>query len=82
MKTHNVLQQFNPLPNNKILDWSKLKQKSAFKMENKCHMGWKLWEEKLLVTSDFSFSHNVFYSYISLERQNVVLCGNGLNIFI
>ena len=28
----------------------------------------------------FSFSHNVFHSYISLMRQNAALCGNGLNI--
>ena len=35
--------------------------------------------EKLLVTSNFSFSHNVFFSYISLVRQNMTLCGNGLN---
>ena len=33
---------------------------------------------QLLVTSNFSFSHNVFHSYISLMCQNVVLCGNGL----
>ena len=32
-------------------------------------------KEKLLVTSNFSFSHNVFNSYISLVRQNVALCG-------
>ena len=32
----------------------------------------------MLITSNFSFSHNVFYSYISLVRQNAVLCGNGL----
>ena len=36
--------------------------------------------EKLLVTSSFSFSHNVFHSCISLVCQNVVLYGNGLNI--
>ena len=34
--------------------------------------------EKLLVTSNFSFSHNVFYGYISLLCQNVALCGNEL----
>ena len=34
--------------------------------------------KKLLVTSNFSFSHNVFHSYISLVRQHAVLCGNGL----
>ena len=27
----------------------------------------------------FSFSHNVFHSYICSVRQNVALCGNGLN---
>ena len=37
--------------------------------------------EKLLVTSNFSFSHNVLCSYISLVRQNVVLGGNGLKVF-
>ena len=31
-----------------------------------------------LVTSSFSFSHNVFHSCISLVRQNVALCGNVL----
>ena len=35
-------------------------------------------KDKLLVTSNFFFSHNVFHSYISLVPQNVVLCGNGL----
>ena len=30
------------------------------------------------IASNFSFSHNVFYGYISLVRQNVALCGNGL----
>ena len=54
-------------------------------MKNKCHTGWKtLWEkEKLLVTSNFSFSHIVFHRYISSMRQKTVLCGNnysdGLN---
>ena len=50
-------------------------------MENEYHIGKKtLWEkEKLLVTSNFSLSHNVFHNYKSLVRQNAVLCGNGLN---
>ena len=50
-------------------------------MKNNCHIGYKtLWEkEKLLVTSNFSFSHNAFHSYISLVRQNAALYGNGLN---
>ena len=33
----------------------------------------------MLVTSNFSFSHHVFHSYISVVCQNVALCGNGLN---
>ena len=37
---------------------------------------------KLLVTSNFSFSHNVFHSYISLVRQNAVLCGNRLTVWL
>ena len=45
-------------------------------METKHHIWLK--KEKLLVTSNFSFSYNVFYSYISLVHQNGVLCGNGL----
>ena len=35
-------------------------------------------KEKLLLTSNFSFSHNVFHSYISLVRQTTAFCGNGL----
>ena len=34
------------------------------------------------VTSNFSFSHNVFHSYIFLVRQNVALCVNGLTCFL
>ena len=58
----------------------------------KVHLKWKIstiWgrkhferKEKLLVTSNFSFSHNVFHSYISLVHQNSVLCGNGLNVHV
>ena len=35
-------------------------------------------KEKLLVTSNFSFSHNVFHSDISLVHQNVSSCCKGL----
>ena len=34
----------------------------------------------MLVTSSFSFSHNVFHSYISLVHQIAALCGNGLKV--
>ena len=38
-----------------------------------------LWEkEKLLVSSNFSFSHSVFKRLVSQGRQKVSLCGNGL----
>ena len=37
-----------------------------------------LWEkEKLLVTSNFSFSHSVFKRPVSQGHQKVSLCGNG-----
>ena len=51
-------------------------------MKNKYHVVQKTLreKEKLLVTSNFSFSHNVCHSYKSLLHQNVVLCGNGLNV--
>ena len=47
----------------------------------------KHWEkEKLLVTSNFSFSHSVFKRLVSQGRQKVSLCGNGLkaskNLFV
>ena len=39
-----------------------------------------MWEkEKLLVMSNFSFSHSVFKRLVSQGRQKVSLCGNGLN---
>ena len=51
-------------------------------MENKGHITLKtLWEKKkLLVTSNFSFSHNVFHHYISLVPQNAALWDNGSKI--
>ena len=53
-------------------------------MTLKYHLGYrkhcnKKEKLKLLVTSNFSFSHNVFHGYISLVCQNAVLCGNELN---
>ena len=49
-------------------------------MKNKCQIGWKTLseKEKLLVTSNFSFPHNVFHSYVFLARRNAALCGNAL----
>ena len=49
-------------------------------MKNKSHIVLKTLrvKEKLLVKSNFSSSHSVFQSYISLVRQNAELCGIGL----
>ena len=48
-------------------------------MINECHIGQKtLWEkEKLLVTSNFSFFHNVFHRYISkcVKMQDCMVMG-------
>ena len=45
-------------------------------------MGEKHWEkEKLLVMSNFSFSHSVFKRLVSKGHQKVSLCGNGLKEF-
>ena len=53
-------------------------------MENKHHIRKKTLFEKetLLVTSNFSFSNNVFHSYISLVCQNAVLCGNRFKFYV
>ena len=41
-----------------------------------------LWEkEKLLVMSNFSFSHSVFKRLVSQGRQKMSLCGNGLKSY-
>ena len=44
--------------------------------------GWKilLEKEKLLVTSNFSFSNCVFKRLVSKGRQKVSFCGNGLKL--
>ena len=50
------------------------KKKVPYRVQNTVRKG------ELLVTSNFSFSHNVFYNYIFLVRQNVALCGDGLRL--
>ena len=78
----------NPLPDDKILDRSKLKQSADdnFKFDENSRKFSKRVEntvvkEKLLVRSNFSFSHSVFQRLVSQGRQKVSLCGNGLNIY-
>ena len=38
-------------------------------------------KEKLLVASNFSFSHSVFKRLVSQGRQKASLCGNGIKIY-
>ena len=48
------------------------------KWQKAIQTGRKHWEkEKLLVTSNFFFSHSVFKRLVSQGRQKVSLCGNG-----
>ena len=75
----------NPLPDDKILDWSKLKQTAddilkciknehivPYRVENIVRKG------AIACNKQFLLFHNVFYSYISLKPENAALCGNGL----
>ena len=75
----------NPLPDNEfqtLPNWKSLQTtiSNLTKMAERYPNRWKtLWEkEKLLVTSNFSFSHSVFKRLVSQGRQKVSLCGNGL----
>ena len=80
---HNV---FNPLPDNKILDWSKLKAFADDKL-NVTQMIISVFDRvenivgkgEIACTSNFSFFHNVFKRLVSQGRQKVPLCGNGLS---
>ena len=70
-----------------MLDSSKLKEfaDDNFKFDKKGRKLSKWVEntvgmEKLLVTSNFSFSHSVLTRLVSQGRQKVSLCGNGLTL--
>ena len=82
-----IRQQFNPSHPTKTFDQTKL---TAFaddklrvtkmiisifdKVENIVGKG------EIACTSNFSFSHNVFKRLLTQTRQNVLLCGIGLNM--
>ena len=71
---------FNPLPDDKFLDWPKLKQSADdnFKFDENTRKFSKRVENTVVVTSKFSFSHSVFKRLVSHGRQNVSLCRNWL----
>ena len=80
-----LVNSFNPLPDNKIFDWSKLKSFADDKL-NVTKMIISVFDRvenivgkgEIACTSNFSFSHNVFKRLLSQRRQKVSLCGNGL----
>ena len=78
-------QSLNPFPNGKfkILPNKKSLQTTILrlmKIVESSPNGWKtLWEkQKLLVTSNFSFSHSVFKLLVLQTRKNQGLFGKGL----
>ena len=78
---------FNPFPDDKILDWSKLKafaddKLSVTKMKISVfdRVESIVGKGEIAYTSNFSFFHNVFKRLLSQKRQTVSLCGNGLNL--
>ena len=85
MYAKNSVMSLNPLPDDKMLDWSKFKAFADDKLnvtkmiisvsdriENIVGKG------EIACTSNFSFSHNVFKRLLFQTRQMVSLCGNGL----
>ena len=74
----------NPFPNDKfytLSNWKSLQTISdLMEMAENFPIGWKtLWEkEKLLVTSNFSFSHSVFRRLIPQTHENQGLLGKGV----
>ena len=81
------MEPFSPFPKRQTLDSSKLKEfaddnskfnenggKVSKRVENTGE------KEKLLVTSNFSFSHSVFKRLVLQTRENQSLFGKGLNL--
>ena len=62
----------NLLPDDQILDWSKLNQSADDNFEFEVN------SESSLFASNFSFFQSVFKRLVFQGRQNVSLCGNGL----
>ena len=79
-----ILEVVYPFPKRPILNSSKFKSlqttiSNLIKIEEVPQTGRKQWvKEKLLVTSNFSFTHSVFKRLSSKGRQKVSLRGNGI----
>ena len=75
---------FNSLQNNNILEYTKLQELADYKInviqKLKFVMGREgetVWEkEKVLVTSIFSFTNNVFKTFLFQICEKLGLCGN------
>ena len=82
---YHIVPSFNPFPDDKFYKLPNRKSLqttilSLMKMGESSPKGLKtLWEkEKLLVTSNFSFSHSVFKSVLLQSRKNQGLFGKAL----
>ena len=76
------MQLYYTFPKQQILDCSKLKEfaDNNFKFDENGQMGRKQCEkEKLLVTSNFSFSHSVFKRLVLQTHKNQGLFGKELH---
>ena len=87
MVTTLLVLTLNPFPNNKILDWSKLNECADVNFKFDENDGkfpkWEetMWEkEKLLVASNFSFSHSAFKRLVLQTHKNQGLFGKGLTL--
>ena len=80
---YSVLININPLPDDKILDWSKQSADDNFEFDVNSRKFSKLVENtvgkgEIARYEQFFFTHSVFKRPVSHGRQKVSLCGNGL----
>ena len=75
----------NPVTHYQMTNFRPVQIERNCRQHFKVHLKWKIstiqgrkhCKKMRIATYNFSFSHNVIHSYISLVRQNVVLCGTG-----
>ena len=77
-KSNKIQGAVNPLPNDKILDWSKLKQSADDNFEFDVNSkNFSKLIENTVGKAISPFFHSVFKRLVSQGRQKVSLCGNG-----